>query len=144
MPRGDSPHWRARTEADWFAHREMVCGPASRPCPAKSLRSQTISSAVLSGIARGEVIGRRDRGSNAASPSARYRATSRETQPWDTLGHAVLAGYLPLGTALGNDSGDDQARFRHPLTVTAGVFLCLETRHSYVLRLDTTPSALRS
>ena len=74
------------TRAWWWCCRcqAMVCGPASRPCPAKSLRSQTISSAVLSGIARGEVTGRRDRGSNAASPSARYRATSRETQPWDT------------------------------------------------------------
>ena len=61
----------------------MVSGPASRPCPASSLRSATISSTVASLIAAGEVFGRRDRGPNAASPSARYRATSRDTQPWD-------------------------------------------------------------
>jgi hypothetical protein len=48
------------------------------------LRSRTISSTAGAGIAVGEVFGRRDRGSNAASPSARYRATSREIQPWDT------------------------------------------------------------
>ena len=43
-----------------------------------------ISSIVSSLTAFGEVFGRRDRGSNAASPSARYRATSRDTQPWET------------------------------------------------------------
>ena len=48
----------------------MVCGPASRPCPASSLRSAVISPAALALIADGEVFGRRDRGSNAASPSA--------------------------------------------------------------------------
>ena len=32
----------------------------------------------------GEVAGRRDRGSNAVSPSARYRATRREIHPWET------------------------------------------------------------
>ena len=48
----------------------MVSGPASRPCPASSLRSVMISPAVRSLIAFGEVFGRRDRGSNAASPSA--------------------------------------------------------------------------
>ena len=53
-------------------------------CPARSLRSPVIRPAVLCGIARGEVFGRRERGSNAASPSARYRATSRDTQPCDT------------------------------------------------------------
>ncbi len=44
-----------------------------------------IRSAVWSLIAFGEVFGRRDRDSDAASPSARYRATRRDTQPWDTL-----------------------------------------------------------
>jgi hypothetical protein len=48
------------------------------------LRNRTISSAASALIAFGEVFGRRDRGSNAASPSARYRATSRDTQPWET------------------------------------------------------------
>ena len=49
----------------------MVCGPASSPCPASSLRSQVTSPAASGLIADGEVFGRRDRGSNAASPSAR-------------------------------------------------------------------------
>ncbi|HEY3957768.1 MAG TPA: hypothetical protein VGM53_30750 [Streptosporangiaceae bacterium] len=53
----------------------MVYGPASRPFPASSLRSLVISSAVSRLMALGEVLGRRDRGSNAASPSARYRAS---------------------------------------------------------------------
>jgi len=54
----------------------MVCGPASRPCPASSLRRAMISSTAWSLIAVGEVLGRRDRGSNAASPSAAYRVSS--------------------------------------------------------------------
>ena len=58
----------------------MVCGPASRPCPASSLRSQTISSTVAPLTAFGEFPGRRDRGSNAAWPSARYRASKVQTQ----------------------------------------------------------------
>ena len=49
----------------------MVWGLASRPCPDSSFLSLTIRSAVSSLIAAGEVLGRRDRGSNAASPSAR-------------------------------------------------------------------------
>ena len=89
----------------------------------------------MSGLAApGEVFGRRDRGPNAASPSARYRASKRETQPWDT---PYARATSPLGTALGNNSGDDQACFRHPRTVTARSFLYLETRHSYVLKQDT-------
>ena len=40
--------------------------------------------AVASLIARGEDFGRRGRGPNAASPSPRYRTTSRDTHPWDT------------------------------------------------------------
>jgi len=39
---------------------------------------------ILRTYANGDDLGRRDRGSNAASPSARYRATSRDTQPCDT------------------------------------------------------------
>jgi hypothetical protein len=54
----------------------MVCGPASRPRPDSSFRSVMISAAVSALIADGQVFGRRDRGSNAASPSARYRASS--------------------------------------------------------------------
>ena len=53
-----------------LSHRfqAMVCGPASSP--ASSFRSPVISSTVSRLIADGEVFGRRDRGSNAASPSA--------------------------------------------------------------------------
>ncbi len=54
----------------------MVCGPASRPCPASSLRTRTIRSAVPPLTADGDDSGRRDRGSNAASPFPRYRAAS--------------------------------------------------------------------
>jgi hypothetical protein len=43
-----------------------------------------ISSTVAASIAVGAVFGRRDRGSNAVSPSVRYRATSFETHPFDT------------------------------------------------------------
>jgi len=64
-------------------HRRKF-SPQFKAEAARSLRSATISSTVACAMARGEVLGRRDRGSNAASPSARYRATSRETQPWDT------------------------------------------------------------
>jgi hypothetical protein len=67
------PWWCCRCQA-------IVCGPASRPCPASSLRTTTISPEVASGIADGEVRGRRDRGSNAASPSAWYRPSSAQTQ----------------------------------------------------------------
>jgi len=64
---------------------------------------------------------------------------------------------------LGDNSGDDQARLRHPPTVPARpflcpetrhgqrhdhhpaviikVFLCLETAHSHVLKLDTSERA---
>ena len=49
----------------------MVSGPASRPAPASSLRSRTISSTVAGAVADGDALGRRDRTWNAASPSAR-------------------------------------------------------------------------
>jgi len=55
----------------WRRCQQMVSGPASRPWPASSLRIKTISSTVSALMAFGEVFGRRDRGSNAASPSAR-------------------------------------------------------------------------
>ena len=44
--------------------------PGVLPYPARSLRSRTISSTVPGLITDGEVLDRRDRGSNAASPSA--------------------------------------------------------------------------
>jgi hypothetical protein len=49
-------------------------------------------------------------------------------------GEPVLEGLLePFGLALGLG----MTCLRHPPTVPARVFLCLATRHSYVLRLDT-------
>jgi len=42
------------------------------------------ASTVAAGVACGFVLGRRDRGSNAASPPARYRVTSLLTHPFDT------------------------------------------------------------
>nr|WP_238332428.1 hypothetical protein [Kribbella jejuensis] len=54
----------------------IVSGPASRPDSASCLRIVMIRSTVDCGIAVGLVLGRRERGSNAASPSARYRASS--------------------------------------------------------------------
>ena len=72
----------AETVTWWWWRRchTIVCGPASRPCPASSFRSRMIRSAVSSGMAAGEVFGRLDRGSNAASPSAWYRASSTQIQ----------------------------------------------------------------
>jgi hypothetical protein len=65
MVAGDTRHpWPARCQA-------MVCGPASKPCSANSLRSRTINATTSSVSAVGEVFGRRERGSNAASPSTR-------------------------------------------------------------------------
>ena len=58
----------------------MVCGPASSPCPASSLRIRVMSPAVSGLIADRDVFGRRDRGSNAASPSSRQRSSSVQTQ----------------------------------------------------------------
>jgi hypothetical protein len=66
----------------WWCSRcqAMVCGPASSPCPDSSFRSRMISSTTSGLMARGEVFGRRDRGPDAASPSARYRSTSAQIQ----------------------------------------------------------------
>lgn len=69
--------WRAMLEPDttvwwcWSRCQEMISGPASRPASQGSSRSRKISFTVTGGNARGVVFGRRDRGSNAASPTAR-------------------------------------------------------------------------
>ena len=62
----------------------MVWGPASRPWVDSSERRFTTISTVSSQTLVGELPGLRDRAWNAASPSARQRATSLETQPSDT------------------------------------------------------------
>src|SRR5215469_16296853 len=130
----------------------MVSGPASRPCPARSLRSATIRSAVSPLIAFGEVFGRRDRGSNAASPSARYRATSLDTQPCETpYARANSPWDRPsVTTAVLTRRAFDIRRPCRPARPDAlrhaaltarqpaqPVFLCLQRPHSDVLRLDT-------
>ena len=77
------------------------------PWAASSLRMRTISSTVDAGVAVGDVVGRRDRGSNAASPSSRYRAISLLTQPLETpwaratssdTGRHLLCPALPLAS----------------------------------------------
>src|SRR5215510_7848414 len=63
-------------------------------------------------------------------------------QPADpALRDAVLAGYLTLSPALYDNGGDDQARLRPPPTVPAAIFLWPETRHSDVLKPDTSERA---
>jgi hypothetical protein len=57
------PWWWARCQA-------MVSGPASRPALVSLSRSSVITLTVAGGIAVGLVVGRRERGWNAASPSA--------------------------------------------------------------------------
>ena len=77
----------------------MVCGPASRPWADSSERRFTTNSTVSSGIAAGAVRGRRDRASKAVSPSARQRATQRDTVDSETLCClAVSAWVLPSTT----------------------------------------------
>lgn len=49
----------------------MVVGPASRPSLVKVRLSAQINSIVWSLVRVGVVFGRRDRGSNAVSPSVR-------------------------------------------------------------------------
>jgi hypothetical protein len=84
------------TRTWWWCSRcqAIVCGPASRPCPARSLRSRVIRSAVASGIADGEVFGRRDRGSNAASPRAVFPLCEWAA---DGLVHGLQNGRPVLG-----------------------------------------------
>jgi hypothetical protein len=60
---GSGPLARLGTTSPWPRQ-------ASSPCPASSFRSRTIGSAASSLLALGEVFGRQDLGSNAASPSA--------------------------------------------------------------------------
>ena len=64
--------------------RAMVSGPASRTWLARSRRSWQINPTVVWGMAVGELLGRRERGSKAASPSRRKRATRRLIQLWET------------------------------------------------------------
>ena len=53
----------------WRRCQAMVSGPASRPAVVSLSRSSVISVTVAAGMAVGLVLERRERGSNAASPS---------------------------------------------------------------------------
>ena len=117
----------------------MVSGPASRPAAVSSLAQLEDQLDDLAGSsAPGEVLGRRDRGSNAASPSASV-AGDQLGDP--ALGDAVGRGDLGLGAALDDDGGDDQPGFRHDRASNPRPgFLCLETWVSYVLNQHTAPA----
>ena len=74
----------------------MVWVPASRPRADSSARRFTTNSTVSSQTLHGELPGRRDRASNAVSPSARQRATQRDTDDSETsYCLAVSAWVLP-------------------------------------------------
>ena len=79
MVEGDTVMWWR-----WRRCQQMVWGPASRPWDSSSERRFTARSTVSAGTAAGVVRGRLDRGSKAASPSERYRATQRDTVALDT------------------------------------------------------------
>jgi hypothetical protein len=101
-------------------------------------------SAVASGIAAGDVPGRRERGSNAASPSASYRASRAQTQDLATpyLRATSLADRPSTVTTSRAFDIHAASRLRHP--PGPGVLYVLRHPVLNVLRLDTTPSALRA
>ena len=78
-----SPKRLNNTGSRWVRCQPMVSAPASRPC------SDTPCAVAdqldrLRWVALGVECGRRERGSNAASPSALYRAMSLLIQPCET------------------------------------------------------------
>ena len=79
----NQPRRRSLTPAFGIV-RTIPIRPSRSPCSATTTAATcTISSTAVPGITRGEAAGRRDRASDAASLSARYRATSRDTQLWE-------------------------------------------------------------
>jgi len=100
----------------------VLAGRCSRPCRTEQLLCGSEAVVTERGLALGLVAGHQ-----AGHPD---------------LGHPIGPGYLPLGPALRDDSGDDQTRLRYRPAVPAGVFLCLATRHSHVLRLGTAGGTL--
>jgi hypothetical protein len=63
----------------------MVSGPGVQAGVTEFLAQSRIRSRTSTGSALGEAaLGRRERGSKAASPSTRYPAMSRLTQAWDS------------------------------------------------------------
>src|SRR6478609_11854825 len=125
----------------------MVSAPASWPCPVSSLRNCRISSMTPTLVAVGEVCGARETGSNAASPSARYRAMRRLIQPCETpYVRATSDCEDPARTAVmtrrrfdttdpaGSGYADD---LRHAIPMSRDTpFRCPETRHCQPDRCD--------
>jgi hypothetical protein len=110
-----------------------VSAPASSPASVSCLRSASASSTTAAGVAPGEVFGRRDRGSNTASPSTVYRASNRLIQPCDTpYVRATSDCERPASTAVITNR-----RFDNPATSRPHLFRCLETPHSDVLKHNT-------
>jgi hypothetical protein len=64
------------------------------------LRRPSTSSTVAGAVARGEVLGRRLRGSNADSPSARYRATNSYTHDRATPYSATTSATVGFSTVI--------------------------------------------
>src|SRR5215469_2881891 len=95
----------------------VLAGRCSRPCGIELLLCDSEAVVTERGLALGPVAGH---------------------QPGHSgLGRPIGLGYLPLRPTLSDDSGYDQTRLRCRPTVPAGVFLCLATCHSHVLRLGT-------
>jgi hypothetical protein len=55
----------------WARCQMIVSAPASSPSATSRSRTANNNSTIRCGVVRGEVRGRRERGSNAPSPSAR-------------------------------------------------------------------------
>src|SRR6478672_8115793 len=109
----------------------MVSAPASWPCPVSSLRSCRISSMTPALVAVGEVCGARETGSNAASPSARYRAMRRLIQPCETpYVRATSDCDDPARTAV-------MTRRRFDTTDPAGAGYADDLRHAIPMSRDT-------
>lgn len=71
----------------------MVCGPASSPSESNVSRRFTIYLFRTSETRVGDVLGRRDLGSNASSPSDRYLANSRDTVDSDSPNSRAVAAW---------------------------------------------------
>src|SRR6476469_4955710 len=109
----------------------MVSAPASWPCPVSSLRNCRISSMTPTLVAVGEVCGARETGSNAASPSARYRAMRRLIQPCETpYVRATSDCEDPARTAV-------MTRRRFDTTDPAGAGYADDLRHAIPMSRDT-------
>ena len=105
-----------------------------QPRPVQLLPQPAISSAASGPIAHGDEAGRRDRGSNAASPS-RLVPGQQLVDPGP--GHLVLAGDLPDRALLDNDGGDTRRAFDIPAASGHARPQPPATRHTCPLCLET-------